>query len=192
NRLNTNFGETVERLALKGGIYKRRAMLERKETAKLKKTLASMGECYKASYEKKRRDHGEVYPYPLNNWLLVRWLLKQVTKAGAKEEDHFNGLLAELKAKVEIGYITLDHEHFWEAISENDYYLLDAIQRGQLNSRADQLCKRYQEIRKVAASPRQFRSVDEHLVFLRDISNSLKIETVSEGIEKLIIGLSAS
>lgn len=192
NQLNTNFGETVERLALKGSMYKRRAMVERKEITKLKKSLALMGDCYRAAYEKKRRDHGEVYPYPLNHWLLVRWLLKQVTKANAKEEDDFHDLLAELKSKVEIGEIALDHERFWDAISENDFNLLDAICQGQLKSRAVHICKRYQEIRKVAASPRQFRSVDEHLQFLRNISISLKIKEVADGIDVLIDGLNAS
>lgn len=187
NRLNTHFGETVERLALKGGMYKRSAMLQRNETTKLKKTLTLMGECYKASYEKKRRDQGEVYPYQLTNYLLARWLLKQATQSRAKKDDDFDDLLAELKAKVELGEIALDQEHFWDAIAENDYNLLDAIQQDQLMSKAEQICKRYQEIREVAASPRQFRSVEEHLVFLKEISNSLKIEEVTESLEKLIV-----
>jgi hypothetical protein len=180
NRLNTSFGVTVERLALKGGMYKRRAMLERNETVKLKKTLALMGECYKASYEKQLRDRGEVYPYPLNNWLLVRWLLQQLTRSSAKGGDDFDELLAELKAKVEMGDITLDQEHFWDAIAENDYKLLYAIRQDQLKSKAGEICRRYQVIREVAASPRQFRSVEEHLDFLCEITDSLDLDVAND------------
>jgi hypothetical protein len=180
NRLNTNFSETVERLALKGGMYKRRAMLERKETAKLKKTLALMGECYKASYEKQLRDQGEVYPYPLNNWLLARWLLQQVTRSSVKGEDDFDELLAELKARVEMGDITLDQEHFWDAIAENDYKLLHAIRHNQLMSKVREICRRYEMIREVAASPRQFRSVEEQLNFLCEITDSLDLDVAND------------
>lgn len=186
NRLNTHFGETVERLALKGGTYKRRAMVYREERVELKKALVSMAECYKASYEKRRREQGEVYPYPLNNWLLARWLLKQISRQRARQNDDFDQMLAQLKAKVELGGVTLDQVHFWDAISENDYHLLDAIQQDQLESRADQICRRYREIREVAASPRQFRSVEEHLVFIKEISRSLKIVNVTEGVGELL------
>jgi tetratricopeptide (TPR) repeat protein len=186
-RLNTTFGETVERLALKGSTYKRYAMLVREDVPELKKRLALMAECFKSAYEKKRRDKGEVYPYPLNNWLLARWLLKQISGSSIKGEDDFDERLTELKTKVELGEIALDQEHFWDAIAENDYKLLDAIRHNQLQSKADEICRRYQVIREVAASPRQFRSVEEHLVFIKEISNSLKIQAVTDGIEKLIL-----
>ncbi len=189
NRLNANFGETVERLALKGATYKRRALVYRNNTAELKKALTSMAECYKASYEKKRRDKGELYPYPLNNWLLARWFINQPGTAKSVGDTDFGQLFVELKAKVEMGDIALDQEHFWDAIAENDYNLLDAVWRNQVESRANRICERYQEIREVAASPRQFRSVEEHLVFVKEISKSLKIKEVADGMKKLIICL---
>jgi hypothetical protein len=67
--------------------------------------------------------------------------------------------------------------------------LLDAVWRNQVESRANRICERYQEIREVAASPRQFRSVEEHLVFVKEISKSLKIKEVADGMKKLIICL---
>jgi tetratricopeptide (TPR) repeat protein len=191
-RLNTTFGETVERLALKGGIYKRYAILVREDVAELKKRLALMAECYKRAYEKKRRDQDEVYPYPLNNWLLARWLLQQVSGSSVKVEGDFDEQLAELKTKVELGDLALDQEHFWDAIAENDYKLLDAIRHNQLQSKADEICRRYQVIREVAASPRQFSSVEEHLVFIKETSNSLKIQAVTDAVEKLILCLNVN
>jgi tetratricopeptide (TPR) repeat protein len=185
-RLNTTFGETVERLALRGSTYKRYAMLVREGVSELKNKLALMAECYRKAYEKKRRDQGEVYPYPLINWLLARWLLKQVSGSSIEDEEDFDGLLAELKAKVELGDIALDQEHFWDAIAENDCKLLDAIRHNQLKHKADEICRRYQEIREVAASPRQFSSVEEHLVFIDEISRSLELKEVTDGVEELI------
>jgi hypothetical protein len=188
-RLNRTFGETVERLALNGSTYKRRAMLECDDTAKLQKTLALMAGCYKDAYQKRRLEQGEVYPYPLINWLLARWMLKQVSGSRVKAEDDFDELLAELKAKVALGDIALDKERFWDAIAENDCMLLDAIRYNQLESKADEICRRYQVIREVAASPRQFSSVEEHLVFIKEISNSLELKALGDEIEKLIVCL---
>jgi hypothetical protein len=116
----------------------------------------------------------------LNNWLLARWLLQQVTRSSVKGEDDFDELLAELKAKVEMGDITLDQEHFWDAIAENDYKLLYAIRQDQLKSKAGEICRRYQVIREVAASPRQFRSVEEHLDFLCEITDSLDLDVAND------------
>ncbi|MES9922731.1 MAG: CHAT domain-containing protein [Candidatus Thiodiazotropha endolucinida] len=185
NRLNTNFNETVERLALKGGMYKRRAILECDNKAKLKKTLALMGDCYKSSYEKKLKGQGEIYPYPLINWLTVRWLLKKVNNTRRTRGDDFDALLTELQAKVKLEETALDQERFWDAIAENDCNVLHAIRHNQLKSRTEEICKRYQEIREVAASPRQFRSVEEHLDFLWKVSDSLGLKPIAECIKLL-------
>ena len=184
--LNDQFGPTVERLALTGGFYKRNALVCRNRRSELYRSLKKMGSAYRASYEKRRDDQGLIYPYPLVNWLTVRWMLNISGKEKADRLEEFDSLLGEAMAQSATSDAILDREHFWSAIEENDCALLYALKHDELDQKRDELCQRYKAIRKVAASPRQFRSVEEHLEFLREILLSLGLQTQSESIDRFI------
>jgi pimeloyl-ACP methyl ester carboxylesterase/tetratricopeptide (TPR) repeat protein len=184
--LNAQFGFTVERLALTGGFYKRQALVVRSRSSALKTALIKMAEAYKASYEMRRSDQGRIYTYPLTNWLTVRWLLNVTEPDRADKLDDFDSLLGEAMAQSSISDRMLDREHFWSAIEETDCILLQALKNNEFEDKSDWLCQRYKAIRRVSASPKQFRSVEEHLQFLRDIMMSLGLQKQSKRFDRFI------
>jgi hypothetical protein len=184
--LNDQFGFTVERLAITGGFYKRQALVVRSRRSALKDALKRMANAYQASYEMRRSDQGRIYTYPLINWLTVRWLLNTTGSKSADELGDFDSLLGEAMAQSSISDRILDREHFWSAIEETDCVLLQALKDNEFEGKSDWLCQRYKAIRKVSASPRQFRSVEEHLRFLREIMLSLGMHKQSERFDRFI------
>jgi tetratricopeptide (TPR) repeat protein len=172
--LNNRFGESVERLALLGGASKRRAEIDVKNRAELKKNLEEMRACYMDAYEKNQELNGQVYSYPLINALTARWLLHH---AGGKKDNFkdFNVLLHSAKQANMVPEI--NQEYFWESIAVNDCDLLEALKDNTLTpKKTDQIAGTYKKISRIVSSPRQMRSVLEHVGFLCIVTSQLKLD----------------
>ena len=70
----------------------------------------------------------------------------------------------------------INHEHFWEAIAVTDCDLLAALKTDTFTSeKVEKLAEAYEQIGLVASSPRQMRSVVEHVDFLYAVTAQLKL-----------------
>lgn len=170
--LNDRFGESVERLALSGSCYKRRAEIDVIRKAAPQKNLIKMHEFYQRSYQKNLDLTGKVNAYPLLNALTARWLLvlAKVTDYTLQDFDMYLNSAKQANMVPEI-----NQEYFWEAIAVTDCDLLASLKNRQLDSQAaENLAGSYREISKVASSARQMRSVEEHVGFLAALTGYLK------------------
>jgi CHAT domain-containing protein/pimeloyl-ACP methyl ester carboxylesterase len=155
------FGPTVERLCLQGSTAKKRAEVF---TGNAQKTaLKRMRDDYHKAYRLRFDQTGQTYAYPLLNWLTARTIL--VYRAWVKDNlKDANALIAMVRPDLADG--DLNREHFWQAIQKVDCDLLQALIAHELPGKQSEITQQYLDIRAVAVSFRQFRSVIEHLKFL--------------------------
>ncbi|MCP4338707.1 MAG: CHAT domain-containing protein [Desulfobulbaceae bacterium] len=171
--LNKRFGESVERLALLGSSYKRCAEIDVTNRVSLHQNLQEMRVNYMKAYEQSLTLNGKVYSYPLINCLTARWLLHKESVNGDDLSD-FDVLLDNARQANMVPEI--NHEHFWEAIAVTDCDLLAALKTNTFTSdKTEKLAEAYEQIGLVASSPRQMRSVVEHVDFLYAVTEQLQL-----------------
>jgi hypothetical protein len=171
--LNRRFGESVERLALLGGAYKRRAEIDVGNRGSLQKNLVAMHTHYLHAYEKNLELNGTVYSYPLLNALAAKWLLHKTSPNGYDLKE----FAVHLESARQANMVTeINQEYFWQAIATTDISLLEALKMGALTSeKADFIAKAYEQMGRVASSPRQMRSVMEYVDFLYTVTRQWKL-----------------
>lgn len=171
--LNKDFGESIERLSLLGSAYKRRARIDIANRVSLQKNLQEMRDNYLRAYEKNLALNGKVYTYPLINGLTARWLL-QKTSVNNNDLGDFDALLESARQAKMVSEI--NQEYFWDAIAAADCDLLAALKEEQLTAeKVSSIADAYETIGQVASSPRQMRSVMEHVDFLYAVAAQLKL-----------------
>jgi tetratricopeptide (TPR) repeat protein len=154
------FGETAERCNLLGSIAKREALWATSPSEQAAH-LEEMRKAYKRAESIIQKRH-EVDPYPLLNWLTADTFLVLLGKAG---EDN-GSRKAQLDIAAAAAMSRDQHEpKFWDAVSVIDAELLTYISDGTLTEHAQQLIDLYLTVKR-RGSPREFRSVVEHLDFL--------------------------
>ncbi len=168
--LNNTFSDTTERLVLLGGAYRRQAEIFCTNRKLLLKALKNMQLYYQQAFDQSKALSGKMYAYPLINRLAANWLISIVDPAVKIHRD-FDSMLQQAKNSTMVPDI--NRESFWQAIAENECNLLEALKNGQLDEYKESIGKKYLEIRNVAASPRQFRSVLENISFLHDVTEEL-------------------
>ncbi len=157
--------QTVERHCLLGGTYKREAMISSDRQKRIQ-TLAEMSDAYRQAHEKAHLERGEVYPYPVLNWLIADLLLSWLRKGHSREKD-FQRWLDRAQAAAE----RLDRESpsFWNSIIQAETLLLRHLDSGELGQQRNEILDGYLHGKRRGASPREFRSVREHLAFLLEM-----------------------
>ncbi len=171
--LNDRFGESVERLALLGGAYKRRVEIDVSDRASLQENLRKMLAHYTNAYKKNLALHGTTYSYPMINALAARWLLHKTDPDGKYLED-FDALLESTRQANMVSEI--NQEYFWQAIALTECDLLEALKSGTLIAeKGTHIAEAYKKLGRVASSPRQMRSVMEHIGFLSSVTKQLKL-----------------
>ncbi|MBL3599258.1 MAG: CHAT domain-containing protein [gamma proteobacterium endosymbiont of Lamellibrachia anaximandri] len=176
--LNSKFGTTVERLALKGSAAKHRSIVYLDKDKECRRSLMEMEQAYKASYQLCLSQQGKINTYPLNNWLTAHWLLVKAGMSNDKDlggDGDFDSLLGQAMQQAHVSESSMGGEYFWNAIAENDCRLLAALKQGDLVENKGKIADTYRHIRKRASSPRQFLSVMQHLGFLERMSNHFKL-----------------
>jgi len=159
--LNGVIGESAERLSLLGSAAKREAMVATNRAGK-KKALAKMAAHYYKAYEHgNKRD-----PYPHTNGLTATVLLSLFDAAGKVTKSTRQAILKEQEAAVDRRKRAPD---FWAAVIPKDCLLLDQLATRKLAAHVEEIINGYRDVKKSCGSPREFRSVIEHLDFLTNI-----------------------
>jgi len=161
------FNESAERLSLLGSAHKRRAWIvqgkERQEA------LAKMAEYYRKTHEKKYDEQRNTLDtYPLLNWLAAELLREwygvkaDVTPAEIKEWCERARACAEEKDRQE--------PNSWNSVVTPECDLVQALAGTTLDQQKQAIVDAYTYARSRGASPREFRSVIDHLEFLADMA----------------------
>ncbi len=177
-----HFGETVERLSLIGSAYKSLACVA--TGAKRRQALANMAAAYQKAHDrslstKRPADANRVgATYPLLNWLLADLL---ASRLGSKDRL---ASLSELKSWCDRAeQAALDEDRiepsYWARTTSGECALLRALAEGTLPTRIDAVFALYAVARDHAASPREFRSILDHVDFICSMLADEATATVS-------------
>jgi len=124
--------------------------------------LERMASHYKAAYEhSSQRD-----PYPQLNWLTASVLLS-VIDPSVKALRGIRQMIE--KARAAAKEQQLRAPDFWNAVMSADCLLLEHLAARDLAGNTDKIISGYMEVKTCIGSPREFRSVLEHLDFLANI-----------------------
>lgn len=159
-----NVAKTSERLCILGAAYKRRAQVAGSATVR-NAALRQMSENYKAAHELDVAERGAISSYPLLNWLSAEVFLRP-----AGVDAALRATAMDLLARVQQDLASKTYADFWTLVASADAQLTQAlIERSLDEAKRDDLLRVYRAVVSRAGSPRQLRSVVEHLDFLSDM-----------------------
>ena len=160
-------GDSVERLCLLGSSYKRLAMVTAGN--KRKRALRQMADAYRQAHDRAAQEKPK--PYALLNFITADYVLqtlfpppKRRAVRRRKEGEDNKKLIALVDGFVK-EKLTPDVD-FWDAVVSADYQLTRHVIEDTLTERKGIVVNSYREAKKRGGSPREFRSVLEHLDFL--------------------------
>ncbi len=161
------FNQTAERLSLMGGTRKRQACIAK--GAQRKEALSKMAEYYLKAHEKIYDEkRNELYPYPLLNWLaaeiLLGWYGEKAEVTPAKIGEWCE------KARAYAEEQDRQNPNFWNSVVKPECDLVQALAGSSLDEQKQAIVNAYRHARARGASPREFRSVLDHLDFLADMA----------------------
>jgi len=160
-------GESIERLNLLGGAFKRQVyILETREDRQ--KALESMMNTYRGAYDLDRED-----PYAFTNYALARVLLERIRKSRAATWKQ--ALVTECRQTIDIARKRYEKKpDFWGAVAEADCLLVlllanpnAAAQKMEEDAKA--IVEKYRDAGLRGTSPRQMASIGEHLDFILEV-----------------------
>ena len=161
------FAPTIERQALLGGAYKRRAMICVDRDAR-RRWVQGIARHYREAYDMGVANGG-VQDYPLTQWLTARVLEAIAGRWGRNRSvqrllDEVDQTCDAIRARAaEREQLAPD---FWNTAVVTDCVVLAATAHLAFDVRADEIVAGYTSVRQRGGSPREMRSVVEHLDFL--------------------------
>jgi tetratricopeptide (TPR) repeat protein len=174
-KLNELFGKSSERLSLLGSACKRLAQISigpERDAA-----LAEMFTYYDSAWQKTPKD-----PYPLINALvaqIIRYWLGGVAQRDAELKGKFDTALKLATQRKE------EHPNdFWAAVGLADAELAHHLLQEDLKKHQVNLLKHYKDAWKHFGSPRELRSVIEHLEFIMMVLKSDHREAAHDSKER--------
>jgi hypothetical protein len=160
------FSESGERLALRGGLYKRRAAIAARRRESAAAELDKMADAYRRASEAMRSDGKSDDPYPLTNYIAAELL--RAPKFSAKEADAWR---REIDEAERTGRRQQDlYRDFWSRSNVADCLLMRALIDGTIAESSDLIVREYREAQNRGASLKEWRSVVENLEFLLDVA----------------------
>lgn len=180
--LIVTLGETTERLSLQGSIAKREAVIAPTVTKK-RQALRDMSEHYKNAYELGLKKRKQIDPYPLLNWTtadILLWLIGSRTQQPPALQERLR------QATTTAAERDQQDPNFWDVVSVVDSQLLKHLADQDLHDHIDEMVTQYSDAKKRDASPREFRSVLEHLDFLADILSSAREKSEQDMLGKSV------
>ncbi len=161
------FNETSERLSLMGSAHKRRAWIA--QGTQRKDALSKMAEYYRKAHEKKFDEkRNKLETYPLLNWLaaevLLGWYGEKADVTPAKIGEWCE------KARGFAEEQDRQNPSFWNSVVKPECDLLQALAGSTLDEQKQAVVDAYRHAKTRGASPREFRSVIDHLEFLADMA----------------------
>ncbi|NEN23237.1 CHAT domain-containing protein [Cryomorpha ignava] len=167
-----NIHESKNILALKGGNYKRKALIVNTAEEKIE-ALKKARDCYKKSYQQDRNAGLNDY-FSLINWLSMEEILEFYGVAKSKDiikPKAVNKLIKD--AKVELKGLTLRQPNFYNLVTEagfEGYRLFDfASHQGKTEKMIDYMATSYQKAWKLRGSRRKAENIIGHFEFVCDI-----------------------
>ena len=154
-------GVTVERLSLMGSACKRAAMVSTEDERN--SALAAMIDYYRQAHELARKQTGSVDPYPLLNWL-VGLQLADLRNKSRKAKAALGAWLGEVE---KVADERDDREpDFWNGVVRTECLLVRHLAAGDLADHRQEIIDGYLGVFRRGATPKELRSVVEHLEFL--------------------------
>jgi CHAT domain-containing protein/pimeloyl-ACP methyl ester carboxylesterase len=153
--------DTIERLALFGSAYKRLAFVT---TGRERgRALQEMASYYDAAYTR-AAEQGRVDTYPILNLIPAQMLLRALFPRLVKGTNATSDLLQKVTDAIQ------EHSEaerdFWGVVTAADCLLTRHLVEGTLPDNIGPVVQEYLTAKRRAGSPREFRSVVEHLDFL--------------------------
>lgn len=155
-----------ERLALQGGLYKRRAAIAARRGQNAKPELAKMAEFYGRASEAMQSDGKIDEPYPINNYIIAELLRapKVTPKQAAAWRDKVDAAERAARRRQD------ELRDFWGRSAVADCLLVRALIDGTLADAAELIVREYREAQNRGASLKEWRSIVENLEFLLDVA----------------------
>lgn len=175
--------KTPERLSIMGAAFKRRAIVA-SSAYERNAALRAMSQHYREAHELTASAHGKIDPYPLLNWLSAEACL------------HPEGIGDSMPAATENVLNSVDRQlaqdartDFWGLVTRADLQLVRGLLAGKIDADDRQrLLDVYRAICVRAGSPRQLRSVIEHLEFIAEMYSSAKSPQARQLSAQLVLG----
>jgi hypothetical protein len=149
-----------------------------------------MADYYKKAHELVYAEgKGTVDPYPLLNWLTAE-ILGVWYGAGRRKDlsEKFLGEIDTLCDQAEAAAAEKDKEDpdFWNSLTTSDVRLVRALAHKSFDKVIEPVFTGYQRAKERGASPREFRSIIEHLEFLtKMVADAPKSEKLQKGLKVL-------
>ncbi|MEO8753363.1 MAG: CHAT domain-containing protein [Casimicrobiaceae bacterium] len=165
-----SFAKTPERLSLLGSAWKRRALVEQDPKVR-QAALVQMRQFYWDAHQAALNSRGGIDPYPLLNWMAAVACLPPPQRPGVGAAASPMGAeLAALLAQLEQQLRKATDRDFWGIVQHADLELIRPLLASRFDAAArDAVIKEYRRASTRAGSPRQLRSVVEHVEFLAAI-----------------------
>lgn len=176
-------------LALKGGNYKRKALIVNSINEKVK-ALKKARDCYKKSYQQDRTKGNNDY-FSLINWLTIEEVLEFYGVAKSKELSKKNAINMLFKdAEVELKGITLSRPNFWNLVTEagfEGYRLFEfSVHKGKTEKMINNMTDIYQKAWRLRGSRRKAENIIGHFEFVCEIlptDHQIKNEDLKKKLE---------
>ena len=185
---------TQERLALKGSIHKRWAMLATKnqQVTQLKK----MANTYKDAYELGVNEKSENAFYPLQNLIAAQISLAWCEKLGGKDRlprKALKLLISELRQFMHQD--TVGSADFWTMCKQPDFKLLQILDNGIISEEEEEeVVRAYVEARQRGGTQRDMQTIIDHIQFFlsvakKQISKQDKRNRLCSALERIEAGI---
>ncbi len=162
-------GETSERLVLLGSAYKRLVVISSLRDEPVGTSLENMQRFYgEASSRLEEDNKGDLDPYSYTNFLTARVLnrLIDATRENKPKLPDAQELKTLQRMERDAEHRDKENPGFWTLISGADCALVYSLAVKDLDKHWEDIAERYIAARTRAATPREFRSVIEHMDFL--------------------------
>ena len=156
---------TSERLGLVGSAWKRASMVT---YAPVERDIAleQMSEYYRRAHERAIEESGKASHYAVTNWITARALT-----ATASSEKMLRADLATWMPGAERAAKEIDETdpNFWSGAAAADCRLALCLAQSSVGEHAQEIADMYLRAKQRAASPKDWRSIMEHIEFLQTI-----------------------
>ena len=189
-------------LALKGGNYKRKALITNSISEKVK-ALKKARDCYKKSYEQDRTEGNNDY-FSLINWLTIEEILEFLGVAKSEEiikKNAVNNLIKD--AQGQLKGITSSRPSFWNLVTEagfEGYRLFEfSVHKGKTEKMINNMSEIYGKAWKLRGSRRKAENIIGHFEFvcailqtdhqIKDDALRLKLENNLTSFQNVLVSI---
>ena len=156
---------TSERLGLVGSAWKRASMVT---YAPVERDIAreQMADYYRQAHERAIEETGKASHYAVTNWITARVLTATMSSKKMLNADVATWMPGAERAAKEMDETD---PSFWTGAAAADCRLALCLAQSSVAEHAQEIAKMYLSAKQRAASPKEWRSIMEHIDFLQTI-----------------------